>query len=178
MSLLRLQPSEPSLQSADTCTDDGGAYERATMDCWEFHCDDLPAFDSVEQAMLEYKFGALPTNRQLRSGVEFLVNNTRLLLQQSSGPRLRGAAEAGKADTKDAEEFRYQVIVQQIEVAPNMQRKGLCTDVMRAIVKAAAKRDLDVMVQCVHNEHLEKLLRERFGAVENKYASGNHVIRT
>jgi len=59
-----------------------------------------------------------------------------------------------------------------------MRRKGRCTETLRALIEAAATRQLDVMVQCVHNKYLAHLLCEKFGAMKDPYADDNYIIHT
>ncbi|KAK3249150.1 hypothetical protein CYMTET_41413 [Cymbomonas tetramitiformis] len=134
----------------------------------------FPNFDSVESAVGHFDFGTVPVKSNLRKGVQFTVNDTRLLVQQSSRPSVRSSRKSAL----EKDELRYLMIVQQIEVEPAMRRKGRCTETLRALIEAAAKRQLDVMVQCVHNKYLAQLLCDKFGATNDPYADDNYIIHT
>jgi len=98
----------------DDCQDDEEQECVWEIEYWKHVRTTLPNFDSVESAVGHFHFGTISAKSNLRWGVEFTVNDTRLLVQQSSRPSVRSSRKSAL----EKDELRYLMIVQQIEVDP------------------------------------------------------------
>ncbi|KAK3287987.1 hypothetical protein CYMTET_4541 [Cymbomonas tetramitiformis] len=140
------------------------------MAIWRATCEGADRFHSVQEALREFGFDAVPTRSRCSMGVDFVVTDTLARVR-----RISSIAEAPDELTKRLDS-RDELRLELVRVRPDVEGERRLVEVLKELQRFASTADLLLVVRCTQDSALKHSLLREFDVQRHSFLEDDYRV--